>query len=133
MTQSDAGPTGTTFLVVDDDALIAMDMAGLLAGLGHRALEAYSGAEALAIIAGGERVDALITDYRMPGMTGLELADKARALRPGLPVMLATGYGELPEAGEADYPRIGKPFDERRLAALIAATLPPNGPGVPSA
>ncbi|KKB13587.1 hypothetical protein VE25_01350 [Devosia geojensis] len=112
-----------TILVVDDDALIAMNMVDILADLGHGALEAYSGRDALDILMSGAPVDAMITDYSMPGMNGVELAREARRLRPGLPVMVASGYADLPEGVEEDYPRLEKPFDERRLAACLAQAL----------
>jgi DNA-binding NtrC family response regulator len=112
-----------TILVVDDDALIAMNMVDILADLGHGAIEAYSGKDALGILEGEATVDAMITDFSMPGMNGVELARAARRLRPGLPVMVASGYADLPEGVEEDYPRLEKPFDERRLAACLAQVL----------
>jgi CheY-like chemotaxis protein len=52
-------------------------------------------------------------------MTGLELASAARALRPSLPVILATGYAELPEGSDADLPRLRKPYQQSQLLAEI--------------
>src|SRR5690606_6646095 len=87
----------SSILVVDDDALIAMNTVSMVEDLGHTVLEAYSGKQALTILESDVRIDALITDYAMPGMTGVELAHRARELRPGLPILLATGYAELPD------------------------------------
>lgn len=103
-------------LVVDDDALINMNAVDMVEQLGHTALEAYSGAEALDILGSQQIVDLLITDYAMPGMNGVELANQARQLRPALPIVLATGYSELPEHVEIDLPRLPKPYQQSDLA-----------------
>jgi PAS domain S-box-containing protein len=110
-------------LVVDDDALIAMNTVSMVEDLGHSVLEAFSGKQALDILKSGTKVDAIITDYAMPGMTGVELARQARELRPDLPVLLATGYAELPEGGTIDLPRLGKPYHQRELSAQLARLL----------
>src|SRR5690606_23934573 len=112
----------SSILVVDDDALIAMNTVSMVEDLGHTVLEAYSGKQALEILEGDARIDALITDYAMPGMTGVELAHRARELRPGLPILLATGYAELPD-GTLDLPRLGKPFQQRDLALHLSRLL----------
>jgi PAS domain S-box-containing protein len=110
-----------TVLVVDDDPLVAMGTVAMLEDLEHEALEASSGVEALAILAARPDVDVMITDHAMPGMTGVELAARASALRPSLPVALATGYAELPNGVDPGLPRLGKPFRQDELAATLAA------------
>ncbi len=89
-----------TVLVVDDDALIAMSTVNLLEDLGHTVLEANSGAAALKIIESGKHVDIRITDYARPRMNGGELGVAVRKRRPDLPILLATGYAELPAGSE---------------------------------
>jgi CheY-like chemotaxis protein len=59
----------------------------------------------------------------MPGMTGLELAEEARRLRPHLPILLATGYADLPTQTELELPRLSKPYQQRQLAEQIASLL----------
>ncbi|KFC64432.1 PAS/PAC sensor hybrid histidine kinase [Devosia sp. LC5] len=113
----------STILVVDDDALINMNTVDMVEDLGHTALEAYSGKQALEILGSGQQVDMLITDYAMPGMTGVELAGKARQLRPGLPILLATGYADLPSGTSTDLPRLAKPYQQTDLATQIARLL----------
>lgn len=110
-------------LVVDDDALINMNTVDMIEDLGHRVLEAYSGRQALEILASTPAIALLITDYAMPGMTGVELAATARQLRPGLPVLLATGYADLPSSAATDFPRLTKPYQQNELAAQIARLL----------
>lgn len=117
------GMSPCTILFVDDDYLIAMSTVDMLEDLGHRVIQAGSGKEALAILESGREVDAIITDHAMPGMTGVELAAKARALRPGIPILLATGYAELPEGLSSDLPRLGKPYLQRDLSEKLAGLL----------
>ena len=112
-----------TILIVDDDALISMSTVDMLEDLGHEVLEAHSGKRALEILREVERVDLMITDYSMPKMNGMELATTARELRPDLPILLATGYAELPSGPAIDLPRIDKPYHQERLAAGIAMAV----------
>nr|WKF60856.1 Sensor kinase CckA [Paraburkholderia busanensis] len=110
-------------LVVDDDPLIATSTSFLLEDLGHQVLEAASGAAALDVLRNGQRVDLLLTDYSMPRMTGLELAVAARELHPDLPVILATGYAELPEGAGISIPQLRKPYQQQQLVAEIRKAL----------
>jgi len=112
-----------TILVVDDDPLISSSTAYLLQDLGQDVIEVNSGAAALEILRSGRAVDVLLTDYSMPRMTGVELAGAARALRPTLPVILATGYAELPEGPEAALPRLRKPYEQSQLLREIARAV----------
>src|SRR5207248_8518815 len=82
-------------LVVDDDLLVLENTAAMLEDLGHAVAEARSGEEALALLRRTRTVDLVITDYAMPGMSGLELADAVAAERPGTLLLLSTGYAEL--------------------------------------
>jgi PAS domain S-box-containing protein len=112
-----------TVLVVDDDALIAMSTVDMLEDLGHDVIEAHSGERALEILRDRRNIDLLVTDYSMPRMNGVQLATAARELRPDLPILLATGYAELPAGSGNDLPRIGKPYRQNQLAAEIAKIL----------
>ncbi len=118
-------------LAVDDDALILVNTAAMLEDLGHRVTTAYSGREALAALARLERVDLVVTDQAMPGMTGTELVAEIRRERPGLPVLLATGYAELADGGMSDIPRLNKPFLQAHLDRAIAEVMRrrPNSTG----
>jgi CheY-like chemotaxis protein len=113
----------STILVVDDDALINMNTVDMVEDLGHTVVEAYSGKQALDILGSGQRIDALITDYAMPGMTGVELANKARELYPELPILLATGYADLPSGTTTDLPRLSKPYRQAELADHLSRLL----------
>lgn len=110
-------------VAVDDDVLILMNTADLLADLGHEVLEANSGEAAFALLEAHGDVDLLITDQAMPGMTGTQLSERAIELRPQLAIVLATGYGELPEGAHARIVKLGKPFDQKKLVEALAQAI----------
>ena len=110
-------------LVVDDDLLVLENTAAMLEDLGHAVVEARSGEEAVALLRRTGTVDLVVTDYAMPGMTGLQLADAVAAERPGTVLLLSTGYAELPSGERSSLPRISKPFDQAALAKAIEAAM----------
>jgi PAS domain S-box-containing protein len=110
-----------TVLAVDDDGLVLMNTSAMLEELGHRVIEASSGAQALALVRGDPKIDLIVTDYAMPTMTGSDLVGAIRAERPDLPVILATGYAELPAGAEVDALRLPKPFGQLELGRAISA------------
>ena len=63
------------------------------------------------------------TDQAMPGMTGTELVAEIRRQRPDLPILLATGYAELPDGESSDIPRLTKPFLQAHLDQAIAGAM----------
>jgi PAS domain S-box-containing protein len=110
-------------LLVDDDLLIAMSTADMLADLGHEVIEANSGPIALEVLKADNAVDLMITDFAMPGMNGAQLAEAAHRVSPGLPILLATGYAEMPNGATIDLPRLGKPYTQSELAREISRLL----------
>lgn len=112
-------PRNLRVLVVDDDSLVLMNTAALLEDMGCVVTEASSAAEALALFKGEFAFDLLITDQAMPGMVGTQLIEKTRELVPDLPIILASGYGELPEAAIHNVIKLAKPFGQAQLAAAI--------------
>lgn len=125
-----AAPLGRQLriLAVDDDPLVLANTAALAEDLGHTVLKAASGSEALDLLLDHDEIDLVITDQAMPGMTGLELAKELQSLRPGLPVVIATGYAELPAHASSQIPRLPKPFSQVALAEAIsnAVTAQPD-------
>jgi len=109
-------------LLVEDEALISMLVSDWLSELGCTVHEARTATEALDYLGGGGAVDVLFTDINLPGgMTGAELAQKARALRPELPVVYASGRycgddldGLVPRSAF-----VPKPFDQRKLRHVL--------------
>jgi PAS domain S-box-containing protein len=111
-------------LAVDDDRLVLFNTTAMLEDLGHEVVEASSAHEALALLEKGG-FDMLITDQAMPRMTGLQLVDVVRERWPGLPVILATGYAEIPGGTQITVPKLSKPFTERELGQALAAARSP--------
>jgi PAS domain S-box-containing protein len=114
---------GETVLVVDDEAAVRMLVTELLDDLGYTTLEAVDGAAGLNVLRSDTPVDLLVTDVGLPGgITGRQLADAARALRPGLRVLFITGYAETAVLSDARVPGVRvltKPFPLDVLAAHI--------------
>jgi PAS domain S-box-containing protein len=120
-TSAPSGPL--TILAVEDDPLILLNLVAMLEDLGHKVIKASSGPDALRQLAGAEPVDMLITDHSMPGMTGAELARRVAAERGALPIVLASGYAELPSGEGAEFVRLAKPFGQKQLADAIERVL----------
>jgi CheY-like chemotaxis protein len=116
-------------LVVDDEPLVALLTASMLEDLGHASQVVPSGMSALNILRSDRTIDAVITDYAMPDMTGAELALQIGRLRPELPVILATGYADMAAVERlAGRPRIlRKPFDIAQLGDAVSSVLHPTG------
>jgi PAS domain S-box-containing protein len=115
-------------LVVDDDSLVLTNTAAMLEDLGHEVIEALSGEQALRILRRTKGIDLVITDEIMPEMRGTQLIEAIRSEWPALKFILATGYADLPAAGE-DVPRLGKPFFQQDLVRAIASIVPSENEG----
>jgi CheY-like chemotaxis protein len=120
----------TTILVVEDNAAVRTIAVRLVKQLGYAVVEAENAGEALKLLATDRRVDLLFTDIVMPGaMTGDALARQAQALRPGLRVLLTTGFAEGPLRNRAQpvdvtgFSMLRKPYRkpelERRLQEVL--------------
>jgi len=122
-------PTGTErLLVVDDEEMITSMLRVILQNLGYQITICSGSLEALAIFQQDPAAfDLLITDMTMPGLTGFELAQKALALRPDLPVILCTGFSELINKEQAKAMGIRaylmKPVSVRELAQAVRKAL----------
>ncbi|NSX07291.1 PAS domain S-box protein [Pseudomonas lini] len=110
-------------LVVDDDSLVLTSTSLLLEDLGHRVISAASGAQALGLFDCEHDFDLVITDMVMPKMSGEQLAQAIRVIRPHLPIILATGYAERLEGFAARLPRLSKPFTQLNLVEVIALAM----------
>ncbi|HEY5710323.1 MAG TPA: ATP-binding protein [Allosphingosinicella sp.] len=122
-----SGPTLTRtgrILVVEDNEEVGEFAEQLLRELGHDVVRAETGEEALLALADGAPCDAVFTDVVMPGMSGLDLAARLAEVRPGLPVILTTGYSdEIATSGAGGRPVILKPYRPETLAAAIETAL----------
>jgi signal transduction histidine kinase/CheY-like chemotaxis protein len=120
-------PRRAAILLVDDEDLVRVGTSEMLADLGYEVVAASSGAEALHLLRAGEEFDLMITDYLMPGMNGVELAEEAKRLAPDMIVMLVTGYSTIAEGPGSSLPRLAKPFRQADLAEFVADLLVPRG------
>ena len=113
-------------LVVDDEERMASVVAMALGRAGYEC-ETCSGGEAALAAVEARGADAVVTDWRMPGMDGIELLRRLHEKRPALPVILITAHGSVPSAvaamreGAFDY--LTKPFDNDELRALVGRAL----------
>jgi DNA-binding NtrC family response regulator len=105
-------------LVVDDDPLLASTMTEALVVLGHACHETYCARDALTWLETEGPVDVVITDYVMPGMTGLQLAEHIKVRWPSMSVILVSGITDLPQPVDSAVRILPKPYG---LADLICA------------
>ncbi len=116
----------SSILIVDDDLNVLEVLEARLQSAGFDTFKAENGREALRLIK-DNKIDLLISDMKMPGMSGMEVLSKARALQPGLPIIFLTAYGTIPDAvkavkaGAVDY--LAKPFDGRELVFKLRKVL----------
>jgi PAS domain S-box-containing protein len=122
-----------SILVVDDEEFVRETLAEMLADLKHNVTTADSGRLAVEKVAAGH-FDVVFSDLAMPEMDGWETARAIRQERPGLPVVLVTGYGATAKAPSDDVNLvagiIGKPFDFDQVTATLARVC--KGSGVAS-
>jgi len=131
-------------LVVDDDPVIGKSFDRVLTGKGYAVITAADGEEALRKLS-TETYDVVFTDIRMPGMSGLEVAERVKASQPWLPVVIVTGYGtgdneaRATAAGVAGFlrkplsPEMIEGTTERALAATAAALVEAAAAPAPAA
>jgi CheY-like chemotaxis protein len=132
------GTSQALVLAVDDDDAVRTTTADILRGLGYGVVQAASGEAALELLHQDGMIDVLLTDVVMPGMSGAELARRARSSHPRLPIVFISGYAD-PEGVAGDtllHPLVRKPFRpfelrrqvEAALAELRAAAVTPLNP-----
>lgn len=115
-----------TLLVVDDERQLADSTREMLDHLGYRVLVAYSGEEALEMVReSAETIDLIVTDMIMPGMSGLDLLSKVKAISPDTRVIITSGHLDKDHAGEghAGAFYLSKPFTLEALAAKVRETV----------
>ena len=112
----DVGPMDV--LLVDDDPLVLANASALLEDLGHRVTALGAGQEAIDLLARQARFDVVISDYAMPGMNGVELAEHIAQRYPGLNFILASGFADIP-ALPPGMTRLAKPYSQEDLSQLL--------------
>jgi len=117
-----------TILLVEDDVALRQLILSVLLRLGYKVLEAANGAQAVKIAKKvGGKIDLLLTDVVMPGISGTHLVDEILAIQPEMKVLFMSGYPEPAHADgetlEADKPLLRKPFQQPELAGMIREVL----------
>ena len=113
-------------LIIDDDKISLKVIKEILERLGYKTIQAENG-EAGLVLVRTEQPDLVITDFQMPGMNGLEVLDEIHKTNLGLPVILLTGYGDVPltiksiQLGAFDY--LEKPIDPIQLRNIVQLAL----------
>lgn len=110
-------------LLVEDDPLVAQSSSDMLIDLGHRVVWVSDARAAAALLRSDQPVDLLMTDYLMPDMNGLELASLSRQVRPDLPVMVVTGFADIPAERDSQLLWLQKPFSQRALCKHLNLAL----------
>jgi signal transduction histidine kinase len=125
--QARSSETGGVVLVVEDELVVRGLIVEELGELGYITLEAANGPEGLSIVQSRRHIDLLVTDIGLPGMNGRQLADAARAFRPGLKILFMTGYAENAALAsgflEPGMGMITKPFAMKALASRVTKMI----------
>lgn len=125
----------TSILIVDDDKNVLEVLEARLISAGFNTYRAENGRTALKLLKDNQ-IELMISDMKMPGMSGMEVLTKARIIQPGLPIIFLTAYGTIPDAvkavkaGAVDY--LAKPFDGRELVFKLRKVLE-ESPGMKEA
>lgn len=114
----------TLILLVDDDDTVRETSADMLQELGYEVMQASSGAEALELLDTHQTVDVMVTDIRMPGMSGIELSEVASNRFDKLKIIFISGYYR-PQVIKRRF--LQKPFRTRDLDNAIRAELALSG------
>ena len=114
-------------VVVDDDSLVLTNTSAMLQDAGHMVIEASSGPQALERLRSAAHADLLITDQAMPQMTGLQLAAAVRVEWPEIPILLVSGYAELPSSDLFKLPTLAKPYSLEDLRRAVNALTRSDG------
>ena len=117
-----AAPGAGVILLVDDDELVRQLTAAMLEDEGYRVVQAPDAITGLKELR-AQRVDLMITDLVMPGMSGAVLAARVAEAKPHLPVLIITGHAERAGEVPAHLPRLGKPFTAVELSSAVARLL----------
>ena len=115
-------PEGLRVLLVEDNPQVRDFAEGLLADLGCCVVSAESGEEALDQLA-ADGIDLVVSDVVMPGMSGVELAQKVQEIHPTVPILLATGYSDEIVKRGSEFSVLLKPFGAADLSKAMTAVL----------
>jgi CheY-like chemotaxis protein len=120
MQENQPPANGLRILLIDDEILVRAGTAMMLDELGHTVIEASSGKEGLTALADDARIDIIMTDYNMPDMNGIEVADAAKRVRGEIKIILMTGYSSADyRFADSEMLRLEKPFGLEALELVL--------------
>ncbi len=121
---ADKRPVSGRILLVDDSTDVLVTVGAFLERAGYGVVRVEHGERALAVLAKDAEFDAMISDYAMPGLNGLDLIAQARLLKPGLPALVITGYAALCDGDAAEGTTVlHKPFQRHELLGALAGVM----------
>ena len=127
-TPTDDGAARQTVLLVDDDPEVRSYCRRVLRSGGYEVVSCEDGAEALAVIAGGESVDVVVLDWALPGLDGRRVREQIARRQPHLPLLVISGHAskdyEALGGVDSDTPWLAKPFTPPVLLAAVRKLLP---------
>ncbi len=125
-----------TILLVDDELENLRSLGEILNRFGYKVIAKPDGLSALNVVREGAKIDLIITDYRMPGMDGLELITSLKQVLPSVPVIILTAYGAVEtylkslSIGVFEY--VNKPVKAKEFGRIVKAALEGSDPEYPT-
>jgi len=120
---ADATRATGRILLVDDSTDVLVTVGAFLEKAGFAVVRTDSGDQALGVLGKGSRFDALVSDYAMPGLNGVDLIAQARLIQPGLPALIITGYAAIGGAEAEGTTILHKPFQRREMVEALVQLI----------
>jgi PAS domain S-box-containing protein len=120
---ADATLAAGRILLVDDSTDVLVTVGAFLEKAGFVVVRTDSGDQALGVLGNGARFDALVSDYAMPGLNGVDLISQARLIQPGLPALIITGYAGFGSAEAEGTSILHKPFQRREMIDALVQLI----------